>query len=41
VIRYGRDGGSDGFWGSFMEVVLQKLAEDVEDGHGVAQTLCT
>lgn len=36
VIRYGRDGGSDGFWGSFMEVVLQKLAEDVEDGHGVA-----
>lgn len=41
VIRYGRDGGSDGFWGSFMEVVLQKLAEDVEDGHGVAQPLCT
>lgn len=33
VIRYGRDEGSDGFWGSFMGVVLQRLIGDVEGGH--------
>ncbi|PSN58770.1 hypothetical protein BS50DRAFT_368065 [Corynespora cassiicola Philippines] len=34
VIKYGRDGGNGGFWGSFMEVVLQRLAGDVDEGHG-------
>lgn len=33
VIRYGRDEGTDGFWGSFMGVVLQKLAGDADEGH--------
>jgi hypothetical protein len=31
VIRYGRGEGSDGFWGSFMGVVLQKLARDANE----------
>jgi hypothetical protein len=26
VIRYGRDVGSEGFWGGFMGLVLQRLA---------------
>jgi hypothetical protein len=30
VIRYGRDEGSDGFWGGFMGAVLQGLAEGVD-----------
>jgi hypothetical protein len=29
AIRYGRDEGSEGFWGGFMGVVLQRLAGDV------------
>jgi hypothetical protein len=33
VIRYGRDEGSDGFWGSFMGVVLEKLAGDIDRGN--------
>ena len=33
VIKYGRDGGSEGFWGSFMRVVLQRLAGDVDEEH--------
>jgi hypothetical protein len=33
LIRYGRGEGSDGFWGSFMGVVLQKLAGAVNEGH--------
>jgi hypothetical protein len=28
AIRYGRDEGSEGFWGGFMGVVLQRLAGD-------------
>jgi hypothetical protein len=28
AIRYGRDEGSEGFWGGFMEAVLQRLAGD-------------
>ena len=36
VIKYGRDEGNGGFWGSFMGVVLQKLAEDAEEGHNAA-----
>lgn len=37
-IRHGIDEGSDGFWGSFMGLVLQRLAEDTEGIHdaGVA-----
>jgi hypothetical protein len=34
VIRYGRDGGGEGFWGSFMGVVLQRLAGDIDEEHG-------
>jgi hypothetical protein len=36
VIRYGRYGGSEGFWGGFMEVVLQRLAGDTDGEHGAA-----
>jgi hypothetical protein len=36
VIRYGRDGGCEGFWGGFMEVVLQRLAGDIDEEHGAA-----
>ena len=33
VIAYGRDGGSEGFWGGFMGAVLQRLAGDIEQGY--------
>jgi hypothetical protein len=32
--RYGRDGGSEGFWGSYMGVVLQRLAGDIDEEYG-------
>ncbi|KNG52805.1 hypothetical protein DDE82_009088 [Stemphylium lycopersici] len=31
VIKYGRDEGSEGFWGGFMGVVLQRLAQGSEE----------
>lgn len=31
-MRYGRDEGSDGFWGGFMGKVLQKLAQAIDEG---------
>ena len=34
VIRYGRDGGGEGFWGSFMGVVLQRLAGVIDEEYG-------
>jgi hypothetical protein len=36
AIRYGRGEGSDGFWGSFMKEVLEKLAGTVNEGHSAA-----
>lgn len=36
VIRYGRDEGSEGFWGGFMGVVLEKLAGDTDEEHSAA-----
>ncbi|KAF3030366.1 hypothetical protein E8E12_000933 [Didymella heteroderae] len=38
VIAYGRDGGSDGFWGGFMGEVLHKLAGDADVGYGAPTT---
>ncbi|KAL5371474.1 hypothetical protein DPSP01_014248 [Paraphaeosphaeria sporulosa] len=36
VIKYGKDGGSEGFWGSFMGTVLQRLAGDIDEEHDAA-----
>jgi hypothetical protein len=33
LIRYGKGDGSDGFWGGFMEVLLQKLSGAIDEGH--------
>jgi hypothetical protein len=34
VIRYRRDGGGEGCWGSFMGVVLQRLVGDMDEEYG-------